>query len=69
METVVIPTPFTWFGFKYPRIKAEILQLKQILFHFKAIAVVYRAKTMRTVSMSQYIWTRLYLCGFYQTYL
>ena len=30
--TVLIPTPFTWFGCKYPQIKAESLQLKHILF-------------------------------------
>ncbi len=32
MQTVVIPTPFTWFGCKYPQIKADSLQLKHILF-------------------------------------
>ena len=32
IETVVIPIPFTWFGCKYPQIKAESLQLKHILF-------------------------------------
>ncbi len=31
MQTVVIPTPFTWFGCKY-QIKADSLQLKHILF-------------------------------------
>ncbi len=31
MQTVVIPTPFTWFGCKYPQIKADSLQLKHIL--------------------------------------
>ncbi len=34
MQTVVIPTPFTWFGCKYPQIKADSLQLKHILFCF-----------------------------------
>ena len=55
VETVVIPTPFTWFGCKYPQIKAESLQLKDIF------VVVYRAKKMRIVSMSQYLWTWLYM--------
>ena len=32
IETVVIPTPFTWFGCKYPQIKAESLHIKHILF-------------------------------------
>ncbi len=32
MQTVVITTPFTWFGCKYPQIKADSLQLKHILF-------------------------------------
>ncbi len=32
MQTVVIPTPFTWFGCKYPQIKPDSLQLKHILF-------------------------------------
>ncbi len=32
MQTVVIPTPFTWLGCKYPQIKADSLQLKHILF-------------------------------------
>ncbi len=34
MQTVVIPTPFTWFGCKYPQIKADSLQLKHIFFRF-----------------------------------
>ncbi len=59
MQTVVIPTPFTWFGCKYPQIKADSLQLKHIL--FKSIVVVYRAKNVRIVSMSQYLWTWLYI--------
>ncbi len=54
MQTVVIPTPFTWFGCKYPQIKADSLQLKHIV-------VVYRAKNVRIVSMSQYLWTWLYI--------
>ncbi len=54
MQTVVIPTPFTWFGCKYPQIKADSLQLKHIV-------VVYRAKNVRIVSMSQYLWTWLYM--------
>ncbi len=57
MQTVVIPTPFTWFGCKYPQIKADSLQLKHIL--LKTIVVVYRAKNVRIVSMSQYLWTWL----------
>ena len=32
VENVAIPTPFTWFGCKYPQIKAECLHLKQVLF-------------------------------------
>ncbi len=32
MQTVVIPTPFTLFGCKYPQIKPDSLQLKHILF-------------------------------------
>ncbi len=54
MQTVVIPTPFTWFGCKYPQIKADSLQLKHILLRFiwKSIVVVYRAKNVRIVSMS-----------------
>ena len=32
IETVVIPTPFTWFGCKYPQIKAESLHIKYMLF-------------------------------------
>ncbi len=56
MQTVVIPTLFTWFGCKYPQIKADSLQLKQFL---KSILVVYRAKNVRIVSMSQYLWTWL----------
>ncbi len=32
MQTVVIPTPFTWFGCKYPQIKADSLQLKHVVF-------------------------------------
>ncbi len=32
MQTVVIPTPFTWFGCKYSQIKADSVQLKHILF-------------------------------------
>ena len=44
LETVIIPTPFIWFGCKYPQIKAESLQFKHILFvSFKSIVVVYRA--------------------------
>ncbi len=62
MQTVVIPTPFTWFGCKYPQIKADSLQLKHILFvHLKSIVMVYRAKNVRIVSMSQYLWTWLYV--------
>ncbi len=33
MQTVVIPTPFTWFGCKYPQIKADSLQFLQYLKH------------------------------------
>ncbi len=63
MQTVVIPTPFTWFGCKCPQIKADSLQLKHILFvSLKSIVVVYRAKNVRIVSMSQYLWTWLYVC-------
>ena len=58
IETVVIPTPFTWFGCKYPQMKAESTSCS---FHFKSIVVVYRAKKMRIVLMSQYLWTWLYL--------
>ncbi len=64
MQTVVIPTPFTWFGCKYPQIKADSLQLKHILFVYillKSIVVVYRAKNVRIMSMSQYLWTWLYI--------
>ncbi len=64
MQTVVIPTPFTWFGCKYPQIKAAVdsLQLKHILLvSFESIVVVYRAKNVRIVSMSQYLWTWLYI--------
>ncbi len=61
MQTVVIPTPFTWFRCKYPQIKADSLQLKHILFVSKSIVVVYRAKNVRIVSMSQYLWTWLYV--------
>ncbi len=62
MQTVIIPTPFTWFGCKYPQIKADSLQLKHIFsFHLKSIVVVYRAKNVRIVSMSQYLWTWLYI--------
>ncbi len=61
MQTVVIPTPFTWFGCKYPQIKADSLQLKHILFVSFEIVVVYRAKNVRIVSMSQYLWTWLYV--------
>ncbi len=32
MQTVVIPTPFTGFGCKYPQINADSLKLKHILF-------------------------------------
>ncbi len=67
MQTVVIPTPFTWFGCKYPQIKADSLQLKHIRsFHLKSIVVVYRAKNVRIVSMSQYLWTWLYKCPLIQ---
>ncbi len=59
MQTVVIPTPFTWFGCKYPQIKADSLQLNS--FHLKSIVVVYRAKNVRIVLMSQYLWTWLYI--------
>ena len=31
IKCVVIPTPFTWFGCKYPQIKAQSLHLKHIL--------------------------------------
>ncbi len=62
MQTVVIPTPFTWFGCKYPQIKADSLQLKHILFvSLESIVVVYRDKHVRIVSMSQYLWTWLYI--------
>ena len=61
IQTVVIPTPFTYFECKYPQIKAESLQLKHILFHFKSIVVLYKAKNIRIVSMPQYLWTRLFL--------
>ncbi len=31
ITTVVIPTPFTWLGCKYPQIKADSLQLKHLV--------------------------------------
>ncbi len=40
MQTVVIPTPFTWFGCKYPQIKADSLQLKHILFVYATLVFV-----------------------------
>lgn len=40
--------------------KLHGLQFKHIFsFHLKSIAVVYRAKNVRTLSMNQYLWTRL----------
>ncbi len=47
MQTVVIPTPFTWFGCKYPQIKADSLQLKHFLF------VSFEFENVRIVSMSK----------------
>ena len=64
----VIPTPFTWFGCKYPQIKAGSLQLKHI-FNYKSIVVVYRAKKIRIVLISQYLWTWLYTINPHISYL
>ncbi len=63
MQTVVIPTPFTWFGCKYPQIKADSLQFKAHLVRFiwNPLWWLYRAKMFRIVSMSQYLWTWLYI--------
>lgn len=48
LQIVAIPTAFTWFGCKYPQIKADSL---------KSIVLVYRAKNFLIVSMSQNVWT------------
>lgn len=34
------------------------------LFHFKSVVVMYRAKKMKIVTLSKYIWTWLYVCAY-----